>query len=109
MDGVTLCGARTYSYFYLISPVNTFTTQTTVTEPGDNIRFAPLTSTDQGTYTMTLSACLTTYIASCYTQNVVITINPCQVISSTKTGGNVATVSYAPYAALLTYTFPTYT
>jgi hypothetical protein len=100
MDGVTLCGARIYTYS--ISPVNTFTTQTStnVANPGDNIRFAPTTSAVPGTYTLTLNACLTTYIATCYTQNVVITINPCQVISSTKTGGNVATVSYAPYAAL---------
>ena len=63
--GIGLCGARTYTWSYVTDAG--FTTQINTAATGDTLKFTPTTAAQQGIYTLSLTACLTTYIATCYT------------------------------------------
>ena len=52
LDGVSLCGLRTYAWSWVSGPTNSIATTTTTTKSGDTIRIAPTAVADEGTFTL---------------------------------------------------------
>ncbi len=108
LDGYSLCGARTYTFSYVLS--GSAVTPTFITQAGSVLTYAPTVSADMGVYTVTLVVCLTNYPTICSTKTFTLNVLACIVSSVTKTGGTVASFSHTSYSsAMNTITFPTFT
>ena len=72
-----MCGPRTYTWS--LDDDKGFTTQLDTVEIGDTLEISPTSSLHIGAYTLTVTACLPPYLdlASCDTQIIPITIDPC--------------------------------
>jgi hypothetical protein len=65
-----------------VSP--TFITLTTTTNTGDTLNVAPTVSADQGTWVVTIVACLSPYFtgAACVSKTINVVVDPCKVTST---------------------------
>jgi hypothetical protein len=82
MDGLTVCGSRTYTYAFRDSSGNLISQPSFFTTSASVLTFAPTVADAQDTYTIEVSACLDDLAGFCSdTYSFLATVGPCEVVN----------------------------